>query len=206
MLTDLTGARTLIRNELTVKTLDDGQLVSGLVDCVATRDFVSKDFVRRYFALHIRKSQTKTPVRLANGQRVTSSTFCDLTFEQAHHECQRTLYLLRELRAVNMVLGLPWLDVEQASLQLGTKCVFTVMDGTAVEMKIEEQHLECLLISYAKIQKRMRKTCRGRGRNAEFYVIDVSQVAEQPAEFHIGEELIVEQRGNFRSLLYDGLP
>jgi hypothetical protein len=82
LLTNLTEARPLIRTELTVKSPDGGHQISGLVDCVATLDFVSEDFVRR-FALQTRKSVTKTLVRLANGERVTSSTVCDITFELA---------------------------------------------------------------------------------------------------------------------------
>jgi hypothetical protein len=86
LLTDLTQARPLIRTELIVKTPDGGHKISGLlVDCAATLDFVSADFVRR-FALRTRKSVTKTPIRLANGQRVTYSTICDVTFELARHE------------------------------------------------------------------------------------------------------------------------
>jgi hypothetical protein len=38
-----------------VKTPDGGHKISGLVDCAATLDFVSEDFVRR-FALHTRQS------------------------------------------------------------------------------------------------------------------------------------------------------
>jgi hypothetical protein len=97
LLTDLTEARPLIRIDLTVKTLDGGHQTFGLVDCAATLDFVFEDFVRR-FALQSRKSMTKTPVRLANGQRVTSSTVCDVTFELARHEFHRTFYVLRDLR------------------------------------------------------------------------------------------------------------
>jgi hypothetical protein len=78
-MTDLTEARPLIRTEPTVKTSDGGHHITGLVDCAATLDFVYEDFVRR-FALQTRKSLTKTHVRLANGQRVTSSTVCDVTF------------------------------------------------------------------------------------------------------------------------------
>jgi hypothetical protein len=85
MLTDLIEARPLIRIEPTVKSLNGGQLTFGLVDCAATLDFVSEDFVRR-FALQIRKRLTKTLLRLANGQRVMSSTVCDITFELARHE------------------------------------------------------------------------------------------------------------------------
>jgi hypothetical protein len=85
LLTDLTQARPLIRTELTVKTPDGGHQITGLVDCAATLDFVSHDFVRR-FALQTRKSLTKNLVRLANGQRVTSSTVCDVTFELARHD------------------------------------------------------------------------------------------------------------------------
>jgi hypothetical protein len=89
LLTDLTEPRPLIRTELTLKALDGGHQISGLGDCAATLDFVSEDFVRR-FALQNRKSVTKTHVRLANGQRVTSSTVFDVTFELARHEFHRT--------------------------------------------------------------------------------------------------------------------
>jgi hypothetical protein len=33
----------------------------------------------------------------------------------------------------DVLLGLPWLDDKQASLQLGTTLVFTLMDGTTIE-------------------------------------------------------------------------
>jgi hypothetical protein len=114
-LTDLTEARPLIRTELTVKTPDGGHQISGLVDCPATLDFVSKDLVRR-FALQTRKSVTKTRVRLANGQRVTSSTVCDVTFEQARHEFHRTFYVLRDLRGADLIMGLPWLTMTNKPL------------------------------------------------------------------------------------------
>jgi hypothetical protein len=117
---------------------DGGQLFYGLVDCAATLDFVSKDFVR-CFALQTRKSPTKTHVRLiAIGQHVTSSTFCDITFKPIRHEFQRTFYVLRDLRVVDIVFGLQWLRDEHASLQFGSTHVFTLMDGTAVETHIEE--------------------------------------------------------------------
>jgi hypothetical protein len=171
-----------------LKTFDGGHQISGLVDCAATLDFVSEDFVRR-FALHIRKSMTKTPVRLANGQRVTSSIVCDVTFELARHEFHRTFYVLRDLRAAYLILGLPWLDDEHASLQFGSTRVFTLMDGTVVETTLEERRLECLLLSSTKVQKLMRKTRRSRGRHAEFYVIELTSAADQPTDFHTGEEL-----------------
>jgi hypothetical protein len=205
MLIDLTEARPLIRTELTVKTPNGGHQITGLVDCAATLDFVSEDFVRR-FALRTRKSVTKTHVRLANGQRVTSSTVCDTTFELAQHEFHRTFYVLRDLRADDLIMGLPWLDDEHASLQFGSTRVFTLMDGTAVETTLEERRLECLLMSSTKVQKLMRKTRRSRGRHAEFYVIELTSAAKQPTDFHTGEELTAEQRDNFRSLLYDDFP
>jgi hypothetical protein len=98
LLTNLTEARPLIRTLLSVKTHDGGHQIFGLVDCAANLDFVSEDFARRY-ALQTRKSVTKTPVRLANGQRVTSSTVCDVTFEPARHEFHRNFYVVRDLRA-----------------------------------------------------------------------------------------------------------
>jgi hypothetical protein len=110
MLTDLIEARLMILIELIVKTPNGGQLISGLADCAAILNFASKDFVRR-FSLQTRKHL----VLLANGQRVTSSTVYDITFELARHEFQRTFYVLRDLSAAHPVLGLPWLDGEHAS-------------------------------------------------------------------------------------------
>jgi hypothetical protein len=172
-LVDLSEARPLIRIELTVKTPDGGQLISELVDCAATLDFVPADFVIR-FPLQTHKSLTKTLVRLANGQRVTSSRVCDVTSELARHEFQRAFYVLRDLRVADLVLGLPWLDNEHASLQLYASRVFTLMDGTSVETQLEERSPECLLMSSTRVQKLMRKTRRSKGRNAEFYVIEVT--------------------------------
>jgi hypothetical protein len=51
LLTDLTEARPLIRNELTVKTHDGGQVITRLVDCAAISDFVSEDFIRCFALL-----------------------------------------------------------------------------------------------------------------------------------------------------------
>jgi hypothetical protein len=116
------------------------------------------------------------------------------------------LYVLRDLRAAELIVGLPWLDDEQASLQFGTTRIFTLMDGTAVETTLEERRPECLLLSSTKVQKLMRKTRRNRGRHAEFYVVELTSAAEQPKDFHIGEELTAEQRDNFRSLLFDDFP
>jgi hypothetical protein len=113
---------------------------------------------------------------------------------------------LRDLRAADLILGLPWLDDEHASLQFGATMVFTLMDGTTWETQQEERRPEYLLMSSTKVQKLMRKTRRSRGRKAEFYVIDLTPAANQPTEFHTGEELTIEQRENFRSLLYDDFP
>jgi hypothetical protein len=137
---------------------------------------------------------------------VTSSTICDVTFELAQHEFHRTFYVLRDLRAADLVMGLPWLDDEQASLQFGTTRVFALMDGTAVGTTLEERRHECLLMSSTKVQKLMRKTRRSMGRHAEFYVIELTPAADQSTDFHIGEELTAEQQDSFRSLLFDDFP
>jgi hypothetical protein len=76
--------------------------------------------------------------------------------------------------AGDMVLDLPWLDGEQASLQFGVTRLFPMMDGTTVEIQMEDRRNECLLMSYyGKIQKIMRKTSPDMGRSAEYYVIDI---------------------------------
>jgi hypothetical protein len=120
---------------------------------------------------------------------VSSSTVCDVTFELARHEFHRTFYVLRDLRVADLIMGLPLLDDEHASLQFGTTMVFTLMDGTAVETTLEERRHECLLMSSTKVQKLMRKTRRNMGRRVEFYVIELTSAADQPTDFHTGEEL-----------------
>jgi hypothetical protein len=121
---------------------------------------------------------------------VTSSTVGDITFELARHEFRRIFHILRDSRVADLVLGIPWQDDEQASLMFGTTRVFTLMDGTSVNTHAEDEHKpKYLLMSSCKIQKLMRKTCRSRGRNAEFYVIHIASATEKPAEFHIIEEL-----------------
>jgi hypothetical protein len=57
----------------------------------------------------------KAPVRLAHRQRVAPLTMCDITFDLARHKFQGTFYVLRYLRVVDLVLGLPWLGDEQAT-------------------------------------------------------------------------------------------
>jgi hypothetical protein len=191
LIIDLIEARPLILTELTVKTPHGGCLISSLEDCAATLDFVSEEFVRR-FALQTRKSLTKSHVKLANGQRVTSSTVCDVTFEMARHEFQRTFYVSRDFCVADLVLGLPWLDDEHASLQFGTTRVFALMDGTTMETQLEERRLECLLLSSTKVQKLVRKARRSRGRNAELYVLHVTPATYQLTEFHTRAELTAD--------------
>jgi hypothetical protein len=78
---------------------------------------------------------------------VTSSTVCGITFELARHEFQRTFYVLRDKRAADLIIGLPWLDDEHASLHFGSTRAFTFMDGTTVETHLEERRPECLRMS-----------------------------------------------------------
>jgi hypothetical protein len=44
---------------------------------------------------------------------------CEVSFTLAPHEFVRTFHVLRGLRAADIVLGLSWLDDEQATLQFG---------------------------------------------------------------------------------------
>jgi hypothetical protein len=85
LVTYLAITRPFLQAELNVKAHEGGELTSGLVDYAATHDFPPQDFVRR-FSLPTRKSKVKTQVRLANGQLVTSSTVCDITFDLARQE------------------------------------------------------------------------------------------------------------------------
>jgi hypothetical protein len=111
-----TEIRPLLQVILTDLTSDGQRHQTSLVDCTATLDFVSEDFVKRV-GLLMRKSATKTHVRLANGQRVTSTIVCDISFAVAQHDFVRTFHVLRDLRAADIVLGLPWLINKQVTLR-----------------------------------------------------------------------------------------
>jgi hypothetical protein len=102
---------------------------------------------------------------------------------------RRTFYVLRDSRVANRVLGLPWLDDEQASSLFGTTSVFTLMDGTTMDTRIEELKLDCQPMSSCKVQELLSKTRRSRGRNADFYVIHASPTAEPHAKFRTREVL-----------------
>jgi hypothetical protein len=70
------------------------------------------------------------------------------------------------------------LDDKQATLQIGTTRVFTFMDGTTIDIRIHERRNECVLVSYDKVQKLMRKTRRSGVRKAELYVINVTALRQ----------------------------
>jgi hypothetical protein len=72
---------------------------------------------------------------------VTPSTVSDVTFVLARHEFQRIFYVLRDFHAVDLVLGLPWLDDEHASLQFGTTRDSNLMDGTTLETQLKSDVL-----------------------------------------------------------------
>jgi hypothetical protein len=61
-------------------------------------------------------------------------------------------------------------------------------------------------MSSTEVQKFMRKTRRSMGRNAEFNVIELPPAANQPTDFHTGEELNADQRDSVWSLLYGDFP
>jgi hypothetical protein len=93
---------------------------------------------------------------------VTSSSVCEIIFELVRHEFKRIFNVSRDLRATNMVLGLPWLDDEQASLRFGTTRVVTLKDGNAVETRVEERRSYCFSMSFRRVQSLMRKTRRSK--------------------------------------------
>jgi hypothetical protein len=136
VLTEYTENRHFLQLILLVSTSARQRQQTMLVDFVATLDIVSKDFVTR-MELELRKQSTKTHVRLANGHRVASPKACGcITFTLAQHDFVRVFHVLRDLRASNIVSGLPWLDGEQATLKFDYRAFFTLLDGIAVETKV----------------------------------------------------------------------
>jgi hypothetical protein len=80
------------------------------------------------------------------------------------------------------------------------------MDGTAVAITTENRHFECLLMSSTKNQKLMRKASGSRGRDVDFFMINITPTTEQLAYFHALERLTAEQREIFQTWIYDGFP
>jgi hypothetical protein len=62
-----------------------------------------------------------THVRFTKGQRVSLPKVRDISFTIVQHDCVRTFHALRDFRAADIVLDLPWLDDEQATLKFGTE-------------------------------------------------------------------------------------
>jgi hypothetical protein len=56
--------------------------------------------------------------------------------------------------------------------------VLNVTGGITVEVQTGEGRLECLLMSSCTTPQLMRKGNRSKGRNAEFYVINVTPATE----------------------------
>jgi hypothetical protein len=97
---------------LSVSTSDGQPHGLALVDCAATLDFVSEYFVTR-IRLSIRKAPIEyVYVRLANGQRVSTSTLCEVKIALAQCDFVHTI---RDLGAADIVLGLPWQDAKQGT-------------------------------------------------------------------------------------------
>jgi hypothetical protein len=78
---------------------------------------MSEDFVTR-MDFYMCTSSTKTHVRLANGQRVSSIRVCGISFTVAQHDSVRTCHVLHDLSPADIMFGLPWLGDEQATLEL----------------------------------------------------------------------------------------
>jgi hypothetical protein len=125
---------------------------------------------------------------------------CDISFTVAQHDFVRTFHALRDLRAADIVLGLPWLDDEQAGLKFGAERLFTLMDGTAIENQVIERHPECLLL-LTRVLKSMRKSSRATGRTAEFFTVNLAAAEQQPpSEFRLSDELSDDYREDLREM------
>jgi hypothetical protein len=92
--------------------------------------------------------------------------------------------VLRKLHVVVLVLSLLWLNDEQVALHVGKARGFTLMDGTPIDTHTHERRHECLLMSFNKVQKIVRKTHRSKRRNADFFVISVTPADTKLCELH----------------------
>jgi hypothetical protein len=88
------------------------------------------------------------------------------------------------------VLGLQWLDDDQATLKLGTEHIFTLVDGTIVETQVMVRRPEHMLMTSTKAHKLMRKSARAKGRTADFSTIHLKVVDQRlSSECHLGDKL-----------------
>jgi hypothetical protein len=88
-----------------------------------------------------------------------------MSFTLAQHEFTRIFYVLRDLRAADIVLCFPLLDEKQATLKLGTGRLFSLIDGTIVATQVAHRRPECLLLSSTMVLKLMRLELRDERRN-----------------------------------------
>jgi hypothetical protein len=119
----------------------------------------------------MRKSTSKTPIQLANGQRLATCKVCEVPFTIAWQEFVRTFHALCDLRVADIVLGLPWLNDKQGNLKFGTKLIFPVMNGTSVENQAVHRRPECLLLLSTKVCKLIRKSRPAKGRTGNFFIV-----------------------------------
>jgi hypothetical protein len=74
-----------------------------------------------------------------------------------------------------LVLVLPWLKDEQASLMFGTVRGIALMDGTIIETQTKERRFECFVMSSNEAKNLMQKTRRSKRHNDDFFVINFTQ-------------------------------
>jgi hypothetical protein len=82
-----------------------------------------------------------------------------------HRSFVRTFHVVHDVRAADIVSGLPWLDDEHATLKFGAERLFTLFTkGIVIENQVIEIRPECALLSSTKVQKLMWKSSRAKGR------------------------------------------
>jgi hypothetical protein len=126
----------------------------------------------------------------------------------AQHDFGRTFHVFHDLRAADIVLGLPGLDDEQVTPQCSAERPFTLRDDTVIENEVIEQPPECLLMSSTKLQMFMRKqSARAKGWTAKLVTMHLAAAElHPPLEFHLGDEFSDDHRQELWRMFFDNFP
>jgi hypothetical protein len=90
----------------------------------------------------------------------------------AQHAFLPAFYVVRDLRAADIVLGLPWLDDEQATLEFGAEGHFTMIDGTMIKKHMIERRPAFLSMSSTEVHNLLRKSAIANGQTAKNFTVN----------------------------------
>ncbi len=131
---------------------------SALVDCGASQDFVSRDFVRQH-GLQLTGNPADCEVRLPNGEMVSCGERCKVSLRLQGYRVQREC-LVADLPGHQVILGMPWLVEANPSLDFRRRTVTVRQQGRTFQLFSRpdyQQPASLLLLTAKQLQKQLRR-------------------------------------------------